>query len=682
MVAILPSSLMEEVPLAENRKLLLVGWDSADWRLISPLLDRGLMPALSEIVERGVMGNLASLEPILSPLIWTSIATGKFPHKHGVLGFVEPDPLGGGIRNIGSAARRTKALWNILSEAELSTHVVGWYASHPAEAIRGVCISDRFPLAASQNRDRWPLPHGAVAPASLEKELAPFRVHPTEIEGNQLLPFIPRAAQLDQGDPVVAKRLNAIAKILAETASVQAAATWILATQPWDFLAVYFRALDDFGHHFMPFHPPRLPEVSDEDVATYGNVMQAAYCFHDMMLSRLMHLAGKDATVIVVSDHGFESGAHRPGTVANQTETMSQWHRPFGLIAMAGAGLAKDERIYGSSVLDVTPTILHLFGMPVGRDMDSKVLVNALRQPGEIARVATWENPPDAAKPGVPSAYVPNQEEEQAVFDHLVDLGYMAPPDANTEKLIKSAINELSFNRVTSLITAECHAEAEAEARRLAEANPDERRFRMKLVQVLMYAGKLAEARLELETLEARLGPCENSDRMCANLLTLEGKFDDALTRLRIAEPRAPDDLRLQEQIARALLHKRKWRDAEQRFRRLLKSEPENPTACVGLATALVRQNKDVEAIEAALAAVSLQHFLPAGHFQLGAILSKLRFSERAIQAFETGLAMQPGNAIAHRYLFRLYRLIGQLDKAELHRQRVRQIDPQGPEEK
>src|SRR5262245_45242119 len=110
-------------------------------------MDCGLMPALSDVVESGVMGSLASLEPVLSPLIWTSIATGKFPHKHGVLGFVEPDPLGGGIRSIGSAARRSKAIWNILSQAGLTTHVVAWYASHPAESIRGVCVSDRFPLA-------------------------------------------------------------------------------------------------------------------------------------------------------------------------------------------------------------------------------------------------------------------------------------------------------------------------------------------------------------------------------------------------------------------------------------------------------------------------------------------------------------------------------------------------------
>ena len=681
MVAVLSCLLSEGFPLAAKRKVLLVGWDSADWRLISPLMDRGLLPTLTDLVERGVMGNLASIEPILSPLIWTSIVTGKFPHKHGVLGFVEPDPLGDGVRNVRSTTRQTKALWNILSEAGLKTHVIGWYASHPGEGIRGVCVTDRFALVHSPDRDNWPLPDRSVVPASMEKDLAGFRVHPTEIEGNQLLPFIPRAVELDQSDPVVAERLTAIARILAQTTSVHSVATWILEHEPWDCLAVYFRALDDFGHHFMPFHPPRLAGVTEDEVATYGNVMPAAYRFHDMMLSRLIHLAGPHTTVVLVSDHGFESGVQRPGVAAKQLETMSQWHRPFGILALAGSEIRKDERIYGSSVLDITPTILHLFGLPVGQDMDGKVLVNAFESPGQIARIPSWDQTEHPSVDGTLDTKPPGREEEQAMFEHLVALGYMAPLDTNTEKLIKTATNELSFNRVCSLTMGGCHREAEIEARRLATGNPRHRRFQLKLAQVLLFAGRLPEARQQLEAMEACLGSCENSDRMFANLLTLEGRLDDALGRLRDAEQKAPDDLRLQEQIARVLLNQRRWREAETLFRRLLGSEPENPSACVGLATSLVRQNKDLDAVKAALDAVSLQHFLPAGHFQLGAILSKLRFAKRAILAFETGLSMQPGNTMAHRYLCRLYRMDGQPEKAEFHRQVLRQINPKRPDE-
>ena len=61
------------------RKVLLVGWDAADWQIIHPLIDAGRMPNLARFIEDGAMGNLASLRPILSPMLWTSVATGKRP---------------------------------------------------------------------------------------------------------------------------------------------------------------------------------------------------------------------------------------------------------------------------------------------------------------------------------------------------------------------------------------------------------------------------------------------------------------------------------------------------------------------------------------------------------------------------------------------------------------------------
>ena len=83
-----------------NRRVLLIGWDAADWKVIDRLMEEGKMPNIAGLVERGVMGNLATLYPSLSPMLWTSIATGKRPYKHGVWGFTEPDPATGTIRPV------------------------------------------------------------------------------------------------------------------------------------------------------------------------------------------------------------------------------------------------------------------------------------------------------------------------------------------------------------------------------------------------------------------------------------------------------------------------------------------------------------------------------------------------------------------------------------------------------
>src|SRR5438105_15747327 len=85
------------------------------------------------------MGNLASLRPMLSPILWTSIATGKHAFKHGVCGFTEVDHSINEVVPVSSRTRKCKAVWNILNEAGLKTHVVNWFATHPSEPIDGAC---------------------------------------------------------------------------------------------------------------------------------------------------------------------------------------------------------------------------------------------------------------------------------------------------------------------------------------------------------------------------------------------------------------------------------------------------------------------------------------------------------------------------------------------------------------
>ena len=67
--------------MSSKKKVLLIGWDAADWEHINPLLEAGLMPTLDQMINEGVMGNLATLEPILSPMLWNSVATGKVARK-------------------------------------------------------------------------------------------------------------------------------------------------------------------------------------------------------------------------------------------------------------------------------------------------------------------------------------------------------------------------------------------------------------------------------------------------------------------------------------------------------------------------------------------------------------------------------------------------------------------------
>ncbi|HEV2381588.1 MAG TPA: alkaline phosphatase family protein [Terriglobia bacterium] len=480
------------------KKLLLIGWDAADWKVANPLMDQGLMPTLDDFVSHGVMGNLATLRPILSPMLWNSIATGKRADKHGIHGFMEPDPHAGGIRPVTSTSRKVKAIWNILTQEGYKTHVLGWFAGHPAEPVNGIAVSDLYPYAQAPLDKPWPLPPGAVYPDSLRDTFAGLRMHPAEVTEAAILPWIPRAAEIDQEKD---KGLASFAKILAENLSIHNAATWILHQQPWDFLAVYYNGIDHFCHGFMHFHPPRMDGVPEDKFEIYKDVVNNAYRFHDMMLHTLIDLAGPEATVILVSDHGFHSDHLRPRGIPREPAGPAVQHRQFGVMAMRGPYIKEDERIYGATLLDVTPTILTLFGLPVGEDMDGRVLVQAFDEPPAVERIPSWEQVPGEC--GMhPSDLRMDPAAAQAVLQQFVALGYIQKPNENQEKAVETAVREANYNLARVYLDSRRPKEALPLLQDLVKGS-DEARFRQHLAQCHYMLGERQEAKRILEDLIA-----------------------------------------------------------------------------------------------------------------------------------------------------------------------------------
>lgn len=57
------------IPKANNRKVLVIGWDAADWRVINPMLEEDKLPHLKKFMGEGVSGNCTTLNPVLSPML-------------------------------------------------------------------------------------------------------------------------------------------------------------------------------------------------------------------------------------------------------------------------------------------------------------------------------------------------------------------------------------------------------------------------------------------------------------------------------------------------------------------------------------------------------------------------------------------------------------------------------------
>ena len=687
-------------PLA--KKVLLIGWDAADWKIANPLIDSGLMPTLDGMISQGVMGNIATLQPILSPMLWNSIATGKRAFKHGIHGFMEPDPHSGGIRPVSSTSRKVKALWNILTQRGYKTHVLGWFAGHPAEPINGVSVSDLYPHSTAPLDKPWALPPGAVYPENLRDTFAKLRMHPAEVTQEAILPIISRAAEIDQEKD---RGLSTFAKILSENCSIHNAATWILQNEPWDFMAVYYNGIDHFCHAFMHYRPPRMEGISEDKFEIYKDVVDGAYRFHDMMLETLITLAGPDTTIILVSDHGFHSDHLRPRSIPKEPAGPAVQHRPFGIFCMKGPHVKQDERIYGATLLDVAPTVLTLFGLPVGDDMDGRVLVQAFDETPEIERIPSWEN--EVGECGMhPSDLRMDPVAAQAVIQQFVALGYIQPQTENQDKAVASAVREGKYNLARQYLDCRMAVEALPLLEDLCNESPKESRFKLHLAQCYLSLGRSADARTAIEEVlkappeeptkneeaakdgETAQGqettknaatakgeePTGNSgdakavavadrnprahpwaDWLLGTIDLADGKNEEALAALLRSEQAEPHLPNLHLRIGETYLRCKRIEDAGRAFQRALEIDGDSPEAHIGLAIVYLRQRRDEEAATEALIAVGLQHFSPLGHFNLGVALARLGQRDRAMLAFETSLTMLPGLAAAHRWLGALY---------------------------
>ncbi len=65
-------------------KVILIGVDGLEWRVVLDLVGEERLPVLTRLMREGSFGRLETLVPTFSPVIWTTVATGKLPKKHGI----------------------------------------------------------------------------------------------------------------------------------------------------------------------------------------------------------------------------------------------------------------------------------------------------------------------------------------------------------------------------------------------------------------------------------------------------------------------------------------------------------------------------------------------------------------------------------------------------------------------
>jgi hypothetical protein len=342
-------------------RVALVGVDGCDWEKLGPLVEAGRLPTFKRLMDGGVYGPLLSIEPLVSPRIWTTIATGKTAEKHGIEGFVND-------RNVPVNATMWKAtpIWDVVSAYGASVAVVGWYVTWPAEPLNGFVISDRV----------HSLLRGPVQAAQS------FAGTPTNRRLEAFGGF--------QFDPAY-KRYPASEKRYLQNRIVDEPLRWgylrdLIYSEFADALcpayrpaltAVYFRGVDFVEHFFWKYADPEpFGGVTPAEEEAYGGVIDRYYEYQDGLLKRLLDALGDDVNVVLVSDHGFQA---RLDPDPDRPE-LTGMHDLRGVFIASGPAFRSTGYYDGATILDIAPTVLAVMGLPVAEDVDGRVLEEVIRE--------------------------------------------------------------------------------------------------------------------------------------------------------------------------------------------------------------------------------------------------------------------------------------------------------------
>jgi tetratricopeptide (TPR) repeat protein/predicted AlkP superfamily pyrophosphatase or phosphodiesterase len=572
----------------KRNRIFLIGMDGLEWRIVDELIEKDQLPNIKRLIEEGTRARLRSIPPYLSPQIWTSIVTGRPPEEHGITWFMVRDPETGQTRSVTSQNRRVKALWNIASEAGKRVGFVGWWASWPAEKVNGFIVTDRighhgFSLGGVEDENLDALTY----PDALLGKINPFITKPKSLSRSDIQPFFPiPQSEFDKQIQLpftFENKFHHFTYMLANFQTHERVGLKLGQDKDLDLFGVYLEAVDTTSHLFMKFRPPKMETVDDDLFGRFKGVVDEIYRANDRALGRFLESAGPETTVILCSDHGFKSGDDRlKEKDVTSIKVAHKWHNPEGVLVMRGPMMKKNHTLASASVMDITPTILHILGLPVADDFEGEVLLESFkpewRAKHPVTTIPTYEveGRDKAASPANPAA-------DKAMMERLLSLGYLSKGKPAEAPRAEAAMSiEMHFNEIALLIAKGKLDDALTRARKTVEYDPRHPNAWVLLAECLLLTRRVEEAEMVLDRAEDLLEIIAENPPLFPN-----------------GKPRysPPDDIslsRIQATRGGIHMHRGNLKEAETLLRKAHGLDAHNVTACYRLAL-LYEQTKRSE---------------------------------------------------------------------------------------
>ncbi len=384
-----------------NGPVVIVGVDGLTFDVVDPLVAAGRMPNVATLLDRGARAVMASERPMRSPALWTTIATGRERADHGIYDFVTgtrywpAGQRGGKQRLVTSGMRKVPAIWQLAGDAGLRSLVVGWLNTWPAEKIRGAMVAPYVALGQRRQTSIKGKIYGDAARQTYPPETFE-RIRPLVVDADQVNPQRV-AALIDEpppGSPLYRKvpRLRrylytvrwSIASTLTNTAIVE---NHLRQRHDTDLVMTYFDGADTLAHRFWIMRESiatiqaRLkaegldPTMAPELKRRLGGAVDGYYVLLDEMIGRIVKAAGPDATIMLVSDHGWGSSGRVKAP--HDTVPFDGEHRLDGVFIAAGPNIVHG-RFKRLTLYDVAPTALYMMGVGVPEELRGRVALDVI----------------------------------------------------------------------------------------------------------------------------------------------------------------------------------------------------------------------------------------------------------------------------------------------------------------
>ncbi len=260
-----------------NRRVLVVGWDSAPPRLVFDVF-RNEMPTLSGLIARGAHGRLASTNPPITVPAWTAMMASKDPGQLGCYGFRNrKDHSYDGYAFANSSHVKEPRLWDVLGRAGKRSVVLGVPQTYPPRPIVGDMVTCFLTPSTKASY---------TYPESLKAEVE-------TAAGGYVL---------DVDDFRTADKHALLERVYAKTRKHWAVARHLATTRPWDFFMLVEMGLDRLHHGFWSYMDPEHHKY--EPGNPFETAIRDYYRYLDGELKSLLALVPSDTVVLVVSDHG------------------------------------------------------------------------------------------------------------------------------------------------------------------------------------------------------------------------------------------------------------------------------------------------------------------------------------------------------------------------------------------